>query len=390
MSTGTPAYMSPEQVSGQPGDARSDLYSLGGIFFEMLTGRPPYDDEGGATLMLKHLQAPVPLVSAFLDRVDPSLDAFIQKALAKNPDDRFQSAKEFSRAMRDVYTGRDPTATSQVATIRESAPTASTDTTAAARETSRSRSVTYAVLVVGVVAALAAIFAVATILRSPPTPVVPTATAPLPTIAAVVEAKLNSPLFTGTFADNDPHRADWPQDDVAGFLRTITPDGLYHLRSERPSTASTSIFNPDYQYGNISIGMDGTLESVSNPAGAFGIVFRYQDQDHYNVFAVDGMGRYSIWVRSDGEWHELRKRDEKWTRNEAINPAGGKNHLAVDVFGATITGTVNGKQVTRVVDTTFRSGGIGIYLATHTSGVTDALIDQVQVFPVSPPSMTGG
>src|SRR5205085_9916951 len=90
----TPAYMSPEQVSGQSGDARSDLYSLGCIFFELLTARAPFDDEGGASLMLKHLQAPIPSISVYLDKPDPNLDAFIRKALAKDPDERFQRSEE--------------------------------------------------------------------------------------------------------------------------------------------------------------------------------------------------------------------------------------------------------------------------------------------------------
>ena len=83
VSTGTPTYMSPEQASGQAGDVRSDLYSLSVILFEMLTGSPPYDDEGGLSVMLKHLNSPVPLISDVLGTPNPKLDLFIQKALAK-------------------------------------------------------------------------------------------------------------------------------------------------------------------------------------------------------------------------------------------------------------------------------------------------------------------
>ncbi len=389
MSTGTPAYMSPEQVSGQPGDARSDLYSLGGIFFELLAGRAPYDDDGGASLMLKHLQAPVPTISQYLDRPDPNLDAFIHKALAKDPDDRFQTAKEFSKALRDVYAGRDPTQTNAMPALARPTETLTTPTAPASAAPLNSR---LPIIAAGAAAVVVVILAAALTLTRPPAAVTPTASAipPLPTIAAFDSGRLNTLLFSSDFSAKDPYRDDWPQDNVGGFLREITPDGFYHLRSQRASTASTSLFNPKYGYGSVSISMEGALQSASNPAGAFGIAFRYQDQDHYNVFAVDGLGRFSIWVRDNGVWRELRNQAENWTQNDAIKPLGSQNQLRVDILGNKITGIVNGRQVALVQDSTFLSGNVGIYLATDASGITDARIDQYQVFPVSPPSMTGG
>jgi serine/threonine protein kinase len=392
MSTGTPAYMSPEQVSGQPGDARSDLYSLGCIFFELLAARAPYDDEGGASLMLKHLQAPIPLISNYLDKPDANLDAFIRKALAKDPEERFQTAKEFSRALREVYAGKDPTQTNAMPAVTLTTRTLPQVTTPTAEASSPKQS--RSPLIAGgmaVVVIVAAIIVTTVMLTRTQSLVTPTATAipPLPTIAAFDPGSLNALMFTSDFSAKDSTRDDWPQDNVGGFLREITPEGLYHLRSERVSTASTSLFDTQYAYGSVSIAMSGTLQGESNPSGAFGIAFRYQDQDHYNVFAVDGLGRFSIWVRDDGVWHELRNQKENWTPNAAIKPLGGKNQLRVDILGDKITGIVNGRQVALVQDKTFSSGNVGIYVATDTSGITDALIDQYQVFPVSPPSMTG-
>lgn len=86
----TPRYMSPEQCLGQEVDARSDLYSLGVVFYEMLTGRRLFDSENAEQLVHLHISAPVPRLPERLGGYQPVLD----RLLAKQPGDRFQSARE--------------------------------------------------------------------------------------------------------------------------------------------------------------------------------------------------------------------------------------------------------------------------------------------------------
>ncbi|MFL6207564.1 MAG: protein kinase domain-containing protein [Pyrinomonadaceae bacterium] len=97
---GTPQYMSPEQCS-QSGeiDKRSDVYSFGVIIYEMLTGHVPFTGESATAIMLKHLQEPVPSISAERQDIPPAVAYVIEKALAKRREERQQSAGELAEAL---------------------------------------------------------------------------------------------------------------------------------------------------------------------------------------------------------------------------------------------------------------------------------------------------
>ncbi|HEX2680818.1 MAG TPA: protein kinase, partial [Candidatus Dormibacteraeota bacterium] len=102
---GTPQYMSPEQVASSKVDGRSDLYSAGIMFYELVAGQPPFtasDADGPFTLMAKHVQAPPRPPSVFRPGLDPQLEEIILKALSKRPEDRYQTGSEFDVAMSRV------------------------------------------------------------------------------------------------------------------------------------------------------------------------------------------------------------------------------------------------------------------------------------------------
>lgn len=95
---GTPHYMSPEQSHGEHVDARSDLYSLGVLLYEMLTGERPFTDHNPMAILYKHRNAPVPR----LPEPQRLLQPLIERLLAKRPEDRFATAREADRAMYDA------------------------------------------------------------------------------------------------------------------------------------------------------------------------------------------------------------------------------------------------------------------------------------------------
>jgi hypothetical protein len=97
---GTAAYVAPEMLAGKTADARSDIYALGIVMYEMLLGERPFVGDALSEILLGHLQTPpTPLRSKIPERVSPAVDALILRCLAKEPTDRFQTMAELSDAV---------------------------------------------------------------------------------------------------------------------------------------------------------------------------------------------------------------------------------------------------------------------------------------------------
>lgn len=107
---GTAAYLSPEQARGEIVDARSDLYSTGVLLYELLTGQPPFTGDSPVAIAYQHVsEMPTP-PSQIDPRIPPQIDAIVLHALAKRPDDRYQSAAEFRADIERVLDGGQVTA----------------------------------------------------------------------------------------------------------------------------------------------------------------------------------------------------------------------------------------------------------------------------------------
>ncbi|MEE6169871.1 MULTISPECIES: Stk1 family PASTA domain-containing Ser/Thr kinase [unclassified Mycolicibacterium] len=107
---GTAQYLSPEQARGESVDARSDVYSLGCVLYEILTGEPPFIGDSPVAVAYQHVREdPVP-PSTRHPGIPPELDAVVLKALAKNPDNRYQSAAEMRADLVRVHSGEAPDA----------------------------------------------------------------------------------------------------------------------------------------------------------------------------------------------------------------------------------------------------------------------------------------
>lgn len=223
---GTPAYMSPEQANGQEIDGRNDIYALGVVLYEMITGRQPFQAETPVQLLLKHLTEPPPYVRDFNHDVPPAIDIVLQRALAKDPDDRYQTATAFAEAFSQAIGGVDTIMLTGDSLAAPNKPkTSETAKTAALTSTEpytkrpgvNQKTVTLLMLAA---AALALILAVAALLtanqRDSMTPV----STDVPTTAPTVAALVATPVPAA------------PRFGVASFTTTSVPGDTLNLSVE--------------------------------------------------------------------------------------------------------------------------------------------------------------
>ncbi|MFT3706103.1 MAG: protein kinase [Archangium sp.] len=123
MLMGSPPYMAPEQGEKNRADPRSDIYSLGTMLFEMLTGKPPYTGGGALEVILKHVNEPIPpiVTPSKFEQAPDALKAIVVRALAKSPMDRFQSMEELLLAMQELTPAPAARAPTQEVPVTEAA-----------------------------------------------------------------------------------------------------------------------------------------------------------------------------------------------------------------------------------------------------------------------------
>jgi serine/threonine protein kinase len=96
---GTPEYMAPEQGTGEKVDERADIYSLGVVFYELITGRKPFRADTPMAVVIKHITEPLPRPDSFVQGLPDEVNQIVFKAMAKRPEDRYQTMEQFAQAL---------------------------------------------------------------------------------------------------------------------------------------------------------------------------------------------------------------------------------------------------------------------------------------------------
>src|SRR5439155_2157597 len=103
---GTPSYMSPEQIQGQAIDRRTDIFSAGIVFYQLLTGKKPF--EGGQWELAKKIVQDDPVWPSAIVQIPPTIDRVVARALAKAPEKRYQTARKFAESLKRILAGKPP------------------------------------------------------------------------------------------------------------------------------------------------------------------------------------------------------------------------------------------------------------------------------------------
>ena len=415
---GTPHYMSPEQGGGDPLTPQSDIYSLGVLLYEMVTGRVPFDAETPMAVVIKHMTDPLPPPSKVNPDISPALESVILKAMAKRPSDRFASAADMVRAVRiaipESAVVREP---SQIGTV----PTEDlAQAEAAARagveerpsQTFTARRVAPWIVGVGAIAVLGlcaiSAFVVVRLATGTSAAVatesaIPTAssqiaTAPLataPSSATNVPELSSSPTpgddtQAGTrirtaFRESSPAdlpSARWPVtiadsfdsnvnqwnpfsevDDEFGTRSFTFENGKYHwevLPAENVSVHDTPAMNPLSEF---AVSVDA--QQLRGSQGAdFGIVFRETAADTFYNFSIDDSQNYWLRMNDGGSWTTLID----LSRSAAIRP-NSLNRVAVVANDGRFYFFINDQYVDEIEEQSLLRGRVGMVVNLFEPGV---------------------
>lgn len=366
---GTPAYISPEQAQALTVDRRSDIYSLGIILYEMVTGRVPFTADTPLAVILKQVSDPLPLPTSIKPDLPASVERVILKALAKNPHDRFSSTTEFVSAWKNALKDADRT-------IRETeviAPPPGQHVDAPLRTPPQPAPAPRAVskpgkpatgLIIGclVIACLltsaAGVFFLASRFLNQPAP---TSVVALPTATTIPTLPPATPIPAADILLQD----DFSQSDAVWGIGTDSNSSIEYVNN----TLRIIVYNKNWfvrTWPDAGIQQDIHLEvtAINNgtdPFTSFGLVCNQQeDEDSYYYFAITPNRQYVIAKAAAGQEDLYLTNNDNWGESNLIPENASSYRIGADCGNGRLALYVDGQLVDSVSDPSYSSGVVGL------------------------------
>ena len=371
---GTPAYISPEQAQAVPVDQRSDIYSLGIILYEMVTGRVPFVADTPLAIILKHVSDPLPPPSSIRPDVPASLEQVILKALAKDPRDRFDTAAEFAaawkRALQDKETLR-PTA--EPASIPASRPAVTAFTTKTAPKVGRSIGWAAGCLAGAcLLLSVGGIFLLALNWQNLPfnTPATDVATEipvnistqapiPIPTDTSLPTQALNNSNEILLEDDFSARSSNWGTLTDSDSSIEYAGDALHMLIFTKDFFVWSTPNTTEYENVHLEVTVSN---NDTDPTTAFGVLCAQVEDWSFYYFAVTPGGEYAIAKTTSAETADVfLTNNDQWASSGLIARNASSYRVGADCGNGTLTLYVDGQQIDSVTDSTYSSGNVGVF-----------------------------
>lgn len=347
---GTPDYISPEQALGEDLDGRSDVYSLGVTLFFLLTGRPPFQADSSIAVALMHVHDVPPSLCTVRSDVTPQIDRVIAKALAKWPEDRYQTAGKFGAAFAEAVANADNYVLS--------------DSEAKRKAIVSNSGTKKAIIPLKLIAQDKSTWKDSSKLRRIALPLVLLLAIIIGSILSVnvinkfIHTQATTPITQNDYLAN---KDAWPYGPTGSAY--FFKNGQYHIINRSRSNFSIALYNfGSSQFKNFRINVTTSeIQGVHDNGDFYGIVLRSKAnlQDYY-LFEITASigGQYEFW-RIDGKLHLLTS----GTIPSLLPNFNQNNVITMDVKNNTFTFFVNQKRLGTVKDTpnqSLSSGAIGL------------------------------
>ena len=361
---GTPAYISPEQAQARTVDQRSDIYSLGIILYEMVTGQVPFEAETPLAIILKHVSDPLPPPSLIKKDISQTLEQVILKALAKDPTDRFETAAEFlaawKRALNEEHeretTYRIPEV-KPASTARARTPAPSTSTTLKPARTTGWIAGCLILACIALTVGGGGIFLASNWSTFSPATATffPTSTnVPLPSETPI-------PIdFGNVLLEDDFSTENWgtltDSDTSVEYLNDALNMNVFTKNWFVWSTPD------DIDYENVHIEVT-VIVNASDSNTAFGVMCNQQasSDDSYYYFAITPSAQYAISKSVANQDGSILTNNNEWGTSDLITQDASSYRLGADCGNGTLTLYVDGQQIDSISDSSYTSGGVGVF-----------------------------